>query len=244
MTCSGCGKESPSYTCPRCEAKTCSVACYRAHGDGQCANALDQRTLEHALKTETVDDRAKVERMLQRTFEADRAALDEEREEMQETELLEALEALELGKEVAAELLEQFELETTQVWWEKRVRSDDPPVAPISDNLKLAVQAAHSGMAKRVLRTLWGYATAYRGFGTQRELFVTHYNSADEIDLDFDGRDVVFLVANNGVQRALQELGESLGGKREKVCEFQRAFALIRSEEIGEALKGLRVTNV
>ncbi len=85
-----CEKSEAAYTCPRCRAPYCSVACYKRHSEA-CVASFHGDTLAGLLRGEKVGDeqRAATVAMLQRQHEE---ARQEAEEAAEEAELLRALE--------------------------------------------------------------------------------------------------------------------------------------------------------
>ena len=87
-SCRVCSVEQSKYTCPRCEAPYCSLACYKNHSN-DCIESFYQSQVEHELShtRATEEDKQKLEQIMQRLKKIDRDEDEnDDAEEEQETE--------------------------------------------------------------------------------------------------------------------------------------------------------------
>jgi len=49
-TCEACEKAYSKYSCPKCGAKLCALACYERHNDGRCRSAFHENELARAMR--------------------------------------------------------------------------------------------------------------------------------------------------------------------------------------------------
>ena len=102
-TCKVCARATSKYTCPRCNAPYCSVACYKNHGL-TCSESFYREHVEDRLKVEKISekDKAEVLRALKETYEEERFVPSENT-----WKELEALERLSLKDDISMEDLSE-----------------------------------------------------------------------------------------------------------------------------------------
>eukprot|EP00301_Raphidiophrys_heterophryoidea_P000616 c10308_g1_i1.p1 GENE.c10308_g1_i1~~c10308_g1_i1.p1 ORF type:complete len:421 (+),score=115.74 c10308_g1_i1:57-1265(+) len=73
-TCQVCQTQFSRYTCPRCGTSYCSVVCYRAHNNGDCAQGLAKNNLNELLLSEkpvSSQEIGNMAKILKRVHQAD-----------------------------------------------------------------------------------------------------------------------------------------------------------------------------
>ena len=72
-TCEACEKAYSKYSCPKCGAKLCALACYERHNDGRCRSAFHENELARAMRglTATSETRTAMMESLKRQAFAD-----------------------------------------------------------------------------------------------------------------------------------------------------------------------------
>ena len=102
-TCKVCARAKSKYTCPRCNAPYCSVACYKKHGL-TCSESFYREHVEDRLKVDKISekDKAEVLRALKETYEEERFVPSENT-----WKELEMLERLSLKEDVSMEDLSE-----------------------------------------------------------------------------------------------------------------------------------------
>ena len=72
-TCEACEKAYSKYSCPKCGAKLCALACYERHNDGRCRSAFHEHELARAMRglTATSETRTAMMESLKRRAFAD-----------------------------------------------------------------------------------------------------------------------------------------------------------------------------
>ena len=72
-TCEACEKAYSKYSCPKCGAKLCALACYERHNDGRCRSAFHENGRARAMRglTATSETRTAMMESLKRQAFAD-----------------------------------------------------------------------------------------------------------------------------------------------------------------------------
>lgn len=98
--CVVCQKEQADYSCPKCRAVYCCLACYKTHNGGSCVAAFHQTNLQSALQGEKPQEQ-EIEAMhgiLQRQLEEMQDEQQDMEEFQEEEELRNVLAQLERGE--------------------------------------------------------------------------------------------------------------------------------------------------
>jgi len=109
--CSFCLKEEGRYTCPRCNARYCSSACYKCTAHADCSESFYKDCVMDGIKhmSSNKEDKQKMKEMLLRLEQADQEGLDdalddteEGYEDEEEDDLASRIEGLDLDKDTDA----------------------------------------------------------------------------------------------------------------------------------------------
>lgn len=113
--CASCARRFARYTCPRCRARTCSLACYRGHADGACRTKFEADALSCAMQGVASDAAARGEMARILLRQRGVSVRDEDHEGRSEPD-----EARTDDADVVRRLAEQAHVEPWQPWWNAR----------------------------------------------------------------------------------------------------------------------------